>query len=136
MDSHHSTLVGPHHGVIRPHEAKLDFLSRTADACWIAVGLRIACLLYSDAWVGRHGTAAAVAVVVFYLVGQARGLYRPWRAEPLTREFGQVWLAWAFVVPLLLLLGFATKTSEDYSRVVILSWFAIAPTLISVWRVV
>jgi putative colanic acid biosysnthesis UDP-glucose lipid carrier transferase len=136
MDPNLSTLTGSRHGVIRPHEAKLDFLSRTADACWIACGLFVAAALYDEPWHGRHGTAAALAVVMFYLVGQARGLYRPWRAEPITREFGQVWLAWAFVVPLLLLLGFATKTSEDYSRFVILTWFGLAPTMISLFRIV
>jgi putative colanic acid biosynthesis UDP-glucose lipid carrier transferase len=74
-------------------------------------------------------------VVVFYLVGNAQGLYRAWRSEPIKSEFAQVWLTWAFVVPLLLLLAFIAKTSEDYSRLIVLSWFGLAPTLISAWRV-
>ncbi len=134
-DFRNAASLNNRHGLIRPHEAKLDFLARTTDACWITISLWVASALYPEKWDSRHSTAAAVAVVVFYLVGQAQGLYRAWRSEPIKREFAQVWLTWAFVVPLLLLLAFVAKTSEDYSRRVILEWFGMAPTFISVWRV-
>jgi putative colanic acid biosynthesis UDP-glucose lipid carrier transferase len=123
-------------GIVRPHEAQLDILSRIADAFWICAALWIGCKAYPEAWAGRHSTAAAVGVVLFYMVGQAQGLYRTWRAEPVKSEFTRVWACWAFVVPLLLMLAFITKTSEDYSRFIMLTWFMLAPALVSVWRVV
>ncbi len=136
MDPRITSFLSADRGAIRPHEAKLDFLARTADAFWIAAGLWLACKLYpQQVWESRYSTAAAVGVVVFYLVGQIQGLYRPWRAEPIKSEFTRVWLCWGFSVPLLLLLGFVTKTSEDYSRIVVLTWFACAPALVSAWRV-
>jgi putative colanic acid biosynthesis UDP-glucose lipid carrier transferase len=121
-------------GFIRPHEAKLDFLTRTADAVWIGVALYWACTVYPETWDNRHGTAAAVAIVFFYLSAQARGLYRPWRAEPMKNEVVRVFTSWMFVVPLVLLAGFLSKTSQDYSRLVMTAWFVSAPLLIASWR--
>ena len=114
----------------------MDFLARVGDPFWISAALWFACLAYPEDWETRHSTAAALGVVLFYMVGQAQGLYRPWRAEPVKSEFTRVWFCWAFVVPLLLMLAFITKTSENYSRVIMLTWFALAPALVATSRVV
>ena len=42
--------MGSERGIIRPHEAKLEFLARTADAFWIVVALWVACAIYPEAW--------------------------------------------------------------------------------------
>lgn len=135
MDRPPARLAGVRDGIIRPHEAKLDFLARVGDAFWITAALWFACLAYPEQWETRHSTAAALGVVLFYMVGQAQGLYRAWRAEPVKSEFTRVWFCWAFVVPLLLMLAFITKTSENYSRIIMLSWFALAPALVAASRV-
>jgi putative colanic acid biosynthesis UDP-glucose lipid carrier transferase len=80
--------------------------------------------------------AGLAAVVIFHLSAQANGVYRAWRSEPLKNEVFAIWGTWAVVVPVLLLLAFATKTSESYSRVISLAWFAGAPVLLSVSRLV
>lgn len=95
----------------------------------------VACALYPETWDSRHSTAVAVGVVVFYVVGHAQGLYRAWRSEPVKREFAQVWFTWAFVVPILLLLAFVAKTSGEHSRLVVLTWFGLAPAFVSSSRV-
>lgn len=127
--------MGEKRGIIRPHEAKLDFLNRLADAALILFALFIATKAYPLVWSDAESLAGLAAVVIFYLSGQANGLYRAWRSEPLKNEFFAIWGTWAVVVPVLLLLAFATKTSENYSRFVTLTWFALAPTLLSASRV-
>ena len=122
-------------GLMRPHEAQLDFLSRMADAAVIVLVLWGAAALYPEDWDNRHSTAVAIGVVLFYLVGQANGLYRPWRSEPMKKEVSKVWLTWAVVMPLLLLAAFLTKTSESYSRPVMLMWFGGVPVAVSGFRV-
>jgi putative colanic acid biosynthesis UDP-glucose lipid carrier transferase len=122
-------------GAVRPHEAQLDILARIADAFWICAALFIACALYPEKWEVRHSMAASFAVVLFYMVGHAQGLYRAWRAEPVKSEFTRVWVCWALVIPMLLLIAFMTKTSDVFSRIIMLSWFFLAPALVSVWRV-
>ncbi|HEX4355161.1 MAG TPA: undecaprenyl-phosphate glucose phosphotransferase [Polyangiales bacterium] len=136
MEKIPSRIPGARDGIIRPHEAQLDLLGRVADAFWIWVALWIGVVLYPEPWAVRHSTAAVAAIVLFYMVGHAQGLYRAWRAEPVKSEFTRVWACWAFVVPLLLLAAFITKTSEDYSRFIMLTWFLLAPAFVSVWRVV
>ena len=76
-----------------------------------------------------------VAVAVFNIVGDANGLYRATlRSAPNKVEVGKVWLSWGFTPPILLTVAFATKTGDDYSRIVTLVWFLLAPTLISAVR--
>jgi putative colanic acid biosynthesis UDP-glucose lipid carrier transferase len=74
-----------------------------------------------------------VAAVIFAIVADANGLYRPisLSAAPSRVESGKVWLSWGITAPILLVLAFATKTSEGFSRVVTLSWFLAAPILIN-----
>lgn len=127
--------MGSRDGVMRPHEAQLDFVARMADAAVIVLVLWVSAALYPESWDNRHSTAAALGVVLFYLVGQANGLYRPWRSEPMKKEVSKVWLTWAVVMPLLLLAAFLAKTSEDYSRQVMLMWFGGVPVAVSGMRV-
>ncbi len=128
--------MGENRGMIRPHEAKLDFLHRLGDAALILIALVIACRIYPQPWSDAQSLAGLAAVVIFYLAGQANGLYRAWRSEPLKNEFFAIWSTWMIVVPVLLLLAFATKTSESHSRFITLTWFVLAPTLLSASRMV
>jgi len=123
------------HGLIRPHEKKLDFATRFVDAGLIAGALYLVCLVFSERWENRNSAAAAVAVAAFFLVGQLNDLYRSSRAEPLLAEIGRIWSAWLAVITILLMVAFATKTSAIQSRRVILIWFVLAPSLLSGFRV-
>ena len=135
MEKQSIRFAGAPGGAVRPHEAKLDSLARIADAFWICAALFIACAFYPEVWEVRHSMAAAFAVLLFYMVGQAQGLYRAWRAEPVKSEFTRVWVCWAFVIPLLLLVAFMSKTSDEFSRIIMFTWFFLAPAFVSIWRV-
>lgn len=58
------------------------------------------------------------------------GLYRPRRGEFFANEFLTILKAWAMVVGLILLTLFAFKVAHQYSRSVLLTWFAVSPVLI------
>jgi len=123
-------------GTIRPYQTEVDVASRLVDLMWISVALWIACLLCDESWQNSHSLAAASATVLFYLFGEASGLYRPQRGEPVREEVMRLVTAWAAVVALLLFAGFATKTSATYSRKMMMMWTVIAPTLLWSWRLV
>jgi putative colanic acid biosynthesis UDP-glucose lipid carrier transferase len=123
-------------GTIRPYQTEVDVASRLIDLMWISVALWIACLLCDESWQNAHSLAAASATVLFYLFGEASGLYRPQRGEPVREEVMRLVTAWAAVVALLLFAGFATKTSATYSRKMMMMWTVIAPTLLWSWRLV
>ena len=47
----------------------------------------------------------------------------------------RAWGGWFVgVVPVLLFLLFISKRSDDYSRIIVSSWFVLVPFLISIWR--
>src|SRR5688500_9385968 len=119
MEKQTFRFAGTPTGALRPHEAKLDLLSRVADAFWIIAALFIACAFYPGEGEVMHRMPAAFGVALFYMCGQARGLFRTLRAEPVKSEFSRIWACWAFVIPLLLLVAFMTKPSEAFSRIIV-----------------
>jgi len=64
---------------------------------------------------------AAIAPVLIWLVYSNSGVYRRFSGH-VNRSVAVLW-AWTKVVAILIVLGFVTRVSEDYSRQVMLSWF-------------
>ncbi len=128
--------MGGKRGFIQTHGNMVALVQRAADAFWIFVSHYMACVLYPEPWAAHHVLATAIAVVVFSFAGEAGMLYRTWRGTPIKEEVGKVWGAWLFVAPALLLLAFVTKESANFSRFITLVWFLLAPTLVSLWRIV
>ena len=73
-------------------------------------------------------------MLAFAVAAEVCSLYRPWRIERFRVEIRTVFLAWAMTVGTLVLIAFGTKTSTEYSRVVCFGWFAMAPIVLSAWR--
>jgi putative colanic acid biosynthesis UDP-glucose lipid carrier transferase len=122
------------HATLHSNETLLELTIRAVDAFWITASLWLACLAYPSPFSSREGTAAALAVALFYVIGLAQGLHRPLGKPGIGGEFKRVWLCWSMVTPVLLTLGFATKTSDDYSRIIMTSWFLLAPTMMALSR--
>jgi putative colanic acid biosysnthesis UDP-glucose lipid carrier transferase len=121
-------------GMIRPYETEVDFASRLTDMICISVALWISTAVFGENWQNAQSLAAVGASLLFYLFGEASGLYRPQRGEPVREEISRLVMAWLAVVTLLLLAGFWTKTSAVYSRKVMTSWALFAPMLLWSWR--
>ena len=121
-------------GLLKPHYPTLLTLWRFADGAWIAVAYWLSAALLGHTVVGRDTSAVAFGVAAFFLAGEATGLYGQWRGAPVKREVLRVWWTWGLVVPLLLLLAFATKSSTAFSRLVVTGWFVLTPVLLTAWR--
>ena len=67
---------------------------------------------------------AVIAPVLMWLVYSNSGVYRRFPGH-VSRSVAVLW-AWTKVVGMMIALAFFTKVSEDYSRQVIISWFAIS----------
>jgi putative colanic acid biosynthesis UDP-glucose lipid carrier transferase len=110
-------------------------LTRVADGVSVSVPYGASVALYSEAeWSADDTAAVLLAIIAFILVGQAMGLYRGWRGVPLNREVGRVFAAWTLTAALLAVLGFVLHVTESFSRIAVLSWFALAPVLASTVR--
>lgn len=109
-------------------------LQRFVDAGWIFGAHYLACVLYPQPWALINTAATAVAVLTFQVMAEAHGVYRLWKGLPLRRELVSTLSAWLTSLPVLLFLAFATKSSQQYSRVISVLWFLGAPLCMVLWR--
>lgn len=116
----------------RPNfELALLAVLRAALAPAVTVASLVACArLLQVPFTGPYVALAIIsALLCLSLVGreqfQQSGLF----TSGLTLA-GRIGLGWLAVVGVLLLLGYATKTSEDFSRRCLLTWFAVTPVLL------
>jgi len=122
-------------GYFRQQTQKLAGLSRIFDASIIFGLLWWGVSWYTPThWNSEYSFLAALAVLAFYLISEFGGIYRSWRGVPFRMQFFQLLLVWGGVVLTLLFLASVTKTSSNYSRMVILVWLVSVPAVLSLWR--
>ncbi len=78
--------------------------------------------------------AGLSAVVIFGLVGRFTDIYTSWSGRPLSDEAIRVTMAWLLTFMSLVFIGFITKTSEQFSRVVLVAWLVATPLLLVLAR--
>jgi putative colanic acid biosysnthesis UDP-glucose lipid carrier transferase len=119
---------------IRAGHGKLAALSQMMDALFIIVTLWVVIWSYGFGWHADYSNVAFWAVALFIFLGHFFDLYHSWRGLSVQREIGRLLLTWAALVMALLLIAYSFKTSEEYSRRVFLTWFAITPLVLIIWR--
>ncbi len=115
-----------HRGLIKQHQSKLSMLHRVSDVAIIFGSLALSCLFYGAAWEKIYTLPAIVAAALMVIFSAQNDLYRSWRVFGIFKELMQLYAVWAYVVTGLLLLGFMLKTTEEYSRLAISTWFLLA----------
>lgn len=120
------------------HAALLDIVLRVSDVLVITlVALAAYRIQFGDFELELPYTSGLIRTVLLALVVfPAAGLYRSWRGESSQREIGRLWLAWASVMVVQLLITWALKTTDHYSRVVAGVWFASAGVVLTLDRLV
>ena len=119
----------------RSADDELAPMMRLVDFVLIYAALWLPTFARGESWEQKSWTAATIAAVLFMVAGQSLGLYESTRSARLKTQLMRAWIGWVVgVVPSLLFLAFISKQSEDYSRIIVSSWFVLAPFLISVWR--
>lgn len=117
-------------------ESWLAVLAKLIDATVITSTLAIAFFLFHSGWSGKYTLAAVVGAALFFIFSEMKGLYRPWRGETIKRQFFEITFVWCEVIFILLLLAYAVKGSDEYSRKAIGGWLLVTPIFLSLWRVV
>ena len=74
--------------------------------------------------------AGLSAVMIFGLVGRFTDIYTSWSGRPLRDEAVRVTIAWLITFLTLVFIAFITKTSEQFSRVVLVAWLLVTPILL------
>ena len=130
------TVPHPSEGIIRPHAAGLSLLHRVVDIVIVLASLAAAGWLFDAELHGHYWMAATWAVILFFVVSEMNGLYRSWRLSSLSREVFRLMSSWAITALALIAMAFLTNVSGSYSRLVVVTWFLLAPALLLGSRVV
>ena len=120
---------------IHQHWSLLGAWYRLADALGIALALAIAVYRRPIGTVDQYAAAAAVAIIVYGMLAELGDMYRSWRGVSAHREAMGTLLCWSCTAVTLLVLGFATKRTAEFSRISMATWFAVAPVLILAGRI-
>ena len=96
---------------------------RLSDALCIAGGLAVAVGHGLTTTVDQYVLAAAVAIIVYYLLAEMGGLYRSWRGVSTHREAVAVLFGWGCTLVVLLAIGFVTNHTGEFSRISMFAWF-------------
>lgn len=109
--------------LLRNHESLLYWGQLVISAVIIAgVLLGLAFWKTGDISVG-YRLLAVIAVLLMFVIYSAQGLYR--RAANYLSGCYRLGVAWASLLSVLVLVGFLTKTSEDFSREVFVVWWLL-----------
>jgi putative colanic acid biosysnthesis UDP-glucose lipid carrier transferase len=91
----------------------------------------ISLLFVSEFYLGGFDSEYALLACLGFLVASQAfaqlNLLRLWRQHRLGIDLHKLLVAWMIVVGVLLFLGYATKTSEQFSRRVLLTWIIVSP---------
>lgn len=109
-------------------------MQRLGDVALIVGVLWVATYAYRTGWSTHYTFAAIMAGVTFLALAEFNGLYRN-RDGHLSAELTQTTTTWVVTVAAMLSLGFATKTSAEFSRVVTTAWGIAVPPAILIWHV-
>lgn len=121
-------------GTVRQYSGVFSLGQRVADVVAIVAVKAFVWFVYVGQWSENDTILAGVTVASFVLVAEANGIYRSWRGAMLRDELRSLLWTWLLTGPFLLLWLFATKTSEDYSRVATFSWFISTGLILAVMR--
>ncbi len=114
--------------------SKLALFTRLTDALLVVASFWFLAWFYGVIWDDKLGLVVVSGTGIFVFLAETNDLYRSWRGAPLWQEGIRLWWVWLGVVLGLLFLAYATKSSAEYSRRMILSWFILTPLLLTVWR--
>ena len=122
-------------GLIRPHSSSLGLLHRLLDVAVILFVLWLCSFMYAAPFNQYYSFAAAWAVASFLFFAESKSIYQSWRINGLLSEIYQILWVWFAVISSLIIYAFLTKTSEHFSRVVMIAWSVLVPILLIFLRV-
>lgn len=121
-------------GLMRPFSSEFSTLNRLLDALIIWASLIGLCPLYQVDILPIYQVAALLAVIFYFLIAEVRSMYRSSRLQTYSSMMGKILSTWAMVVIALILIAFATKSSANFSRLTLSSWFLLTPLLLAFER--
>lgn len=117
-------MVALRTGMVREYSGLIGAGQRLLDVALIVAARYLVCIPYRGSWDNGDTAVTAIALVSYLLIAEVHGVYRSWRAAPVREEVRVTTWSWALTAVPVLAWLFVSKTAEEHSRVVSLTWFA------------
>lgn len=107
-----------------------------ADAASIIAGLLISFQHELATTIDHYVIAAALAIIVYYLLAEIGDMYRNWYGVSEHREAIGTLVCWGCTWVILVLVAFVTKHSTEFSRISTFEWLVVTPVFIVAFRII
>ena len=121
-------------GFVRNNINQFAIVYRFADFILIQLCLLLAASLYPATLSVHYQLIGLIGSTTYLLSAELFWLYRSWRAGTTKEILFYTLVSWAISVVVVLSFMFLTKTSDNYSRYVLISWMTISPFALCSWR--
>ncbi len=123
---------------IRQHSSLITVFHRLADALAIAGGLTSVSAISPTVVEVPTSLSGAAAVILYFVLAEARGTYRNWRGISPNRELASAIGTWACTLPPMFaghwLYDRVSHTPAPWSSAVLVEWFLLAILLLAALR--
>ncbi len=116
-------------GFFERHQFSIQLVRRLLDPLIAVIGLRFLCWAFGLPFAQQYVWLAVISGLLVVIAFGGAKVYRPWRSAPLGQEAHFIWMAWVMVCGALFAMGYVTKTSELFSRRVLLIWVIVTPVV-------
>ena len=127
-------MIDRNQGIFDEYRWILSRLQWLLDGVVAVLMLVLICWIYGESFRPIFQGLALVTFLLTIIVFRATQLYQPWRGANFIRLVRRVFLAWLVIVAILMLLGYASKTSISFSRKVLFTWMATVPVALVILR--
>jgi putative colanic acid biosynthesis UDP-glucose lipid carrier transferase len=121
-------------GYIRPYSREIDVVLRLLDAVIICGGLLAMHHLYATRRLDSYLLLGTLSALTFTVMSSLSNMYRSHRLEKRIQESLEIFKNWSLSFAMMLVLGFALKLTEHYSRLLVGTWFICTPGVMILCR--
>jgi putative colanic acid biosysnthesis UDP-glucose lipid carrier transferase len=124
-------------GYLRSNHRLIGLIQIMLDAAIIAATFLLAFILYKnniEKFSRPYVLVMLAGVVIFYIAAINTHLYDSWRTDQLNRHLSRLLKVWFVTMVILVILGWALKVSDYFSRVVLGVWFFATPIVLGISR--
>jgi len=121
---------------LRSIDSSFVWIHRLIDTLIPPTTLFLISFIYGQRWdIIIYQYAAVLSGLLLPTINQLNGLYRSWRGRSIFEGSRILFQSWLMVWALLIILAFLLKISEQYSRIILASWFVLTPTILISYRI-
>jgi putative colanic acid biosysnthesis UDP-glucose lipid carrier transferase len=127
-------VIDRRQGIFDEYRWILSRLQWILDGVVAVLMLILICWIYGESFRLIFQVLGLVTFLLTIIVFRATQLYQPWRGANFMRLVRRVFLAWLVILAILMMLGYASKTSMRFSRKVLFTWMATVPVALVILR--